>query len=69
MTKIEAVVPGTHCGWAYETKEPADVERWLGFLRNRNFTEVLNLREEIPFILTCPGGAECTRGWFLDTDQ
>lgn len=68
MTTIEAYMPGTRCGWSYTTAEPADIEQWLGFLRNRGFAEIVKLTEDIPFILTCPGGAECTRGWFLESD-
>lgn len=68
-TMIDARVPGTHCGWTYKTNLPVNIERWMGFLRNRGFTEIVKMCEEIPFIFTCPSGAECTRGWFAETDE
>lgn len=67
-TMINARVPGTNCGWSYKTNEPVDIGRWLDFLRHRGFTEIVKMAEDIPFVLTCPSGAECTRGWFVESD-
>lgn len=65
MTMIEARIPGTRCGWSYETREPADIVFWLEFLRSRGFTEIVKMSDDVRAVLTC----QCTPGWFVESDR
>lgn len=63
-TIVRARIPGTACRMEVREVHKACAPLMLVFLRNRGFTEVERLVEDIPLNMTEPVGQEAAQGFY-----